>query len=456
MNKPGKVHIVWGAVAVAAFLAGYFVLPSGSDGPPGSVRLGSSGSRPGDQAGISSGKADPTAGTAGESATGSESVEKDEIARMLAEKITLSEADIGELGQTFRESSDPVAQRLAFSKLIQGLNADNALLIREQIEHKDHRSAEFQEFHYAWGAVAGVDAVIFGADTKEDDMKPALAGWAGASPQEAMAWIEGLDMANDSRFDPLLKERKLEVTGLRHHLMSGIIDGLADADPQRAAMFVERMVAEGQADPGHMHIVTGEVLRAAESPLEASSWAEGLPEGRMRNEALGRVADHFAERKPAEAAEWAQGFASQPGTERIFWEVGANWAGRDPQAALEWVNDLPEGQSQQTGMRGSLNSWARRDPTAAGEYLQEMTPSPLRDAAIAGYSTRVVWEDPTAAMSWAESIGAPERRQEAMVEVARSWQRKGGQGLPEWLSGSGLSAEIQESILASRHRRHRD
>ena len=178
-------------------------------------------------------------------------------------------------------------------------------------------------------------------------MKPALAGWAGASPQEAMAWIEGLDMANDSRFDPLLKERKLEVTGLRHHLMSGIIDGLADADPQQAAMFVERMVAEGQADPGHMHIVTGEVLRAAESPLEASSWAEGLPEGRMRNEALGRVADHFAERKPAEAAQWAQGFAGQPGTERIFWEVGANWAGRDPQAALEWVNDLPEGQSQQ-------------------------------------------------------------------------------------------------------------
>ena len=453
MNKSTKVHLGWGLVAVLAFLAGYFVLPSGRDDAGVAARRGNSDPGPGAQDGISSGKADSAAG---ESATGSKSIGKDEVTRMLAEKITLSEADIDELGQTFRKSSDPVAQRLAFSKLIQGLNADNALLIREQIEHKDHRSAEFQEFHYAWGAVAGVDAVIFGVDTEEDDMKPALAGWAGASPQEAMAWIEGLDMANDARFDPLLKERKLEVAGLRHHLMSGIVDGLADADPQQAAMFVERMVAEGQADPGHMHIVTGEVLRAAESPLEASSWAEGLPEGRMRNEALGRVADHFAERKPAEAAQWAQGFAGQPGTERIFWEVGANWAGRDPQAALEWVNDLPEGQSQQIGMRGSLNSWARRDPTAAGEYLQEMAPSPLRDAAIAGYSTHVVWEDPTAAMSWAESIAAPERRQEAMVEVARSWQRKGGQGLPEWLDGSGLSAEIQENIRTPRDRRHRD
>lgn len=453
MNKPAKVHIVWGSVAVAAFLAGYFVLPSGSDGPPVSIRPGSSDSSPGDKAGVSSGKA---GSAAGESATGSEPVEKGEVARMLAEKITLSEADIGELGQTFRESSDPVAQRLAFSKLIQGLNADNALLIREQIEHKDHRSAEFQEFHYAWGAVAGVEAIMFGIDTVEDDMKPALAGWAGTSPAEAMAWIEGLDMENDARFDPLLKDRKIEAGGLRHHLLSGVIEGLADVDPLQAAQFVERMVASEQAHPGHMHIVTGEVLRAADSALDASSWAESLPEGRMRNEALGRVADHFAERDPVETAEWAQGFADQPGTERIFWEVGANWAGRDPEGALEWVSDLPEGQSQQIGMRGSLNSWARRDPTAAGEYLQEMEPSPLRDAAIAGYSTHVVWEDPTAAMSWAESIAAPERRQEVMVEVARSWQRKGGQGLSEWLGASDLPAEVQQSILSSRDRRRRD
>ena len=453
MNKPAKVHIVWGAVAVAAFLAGYFVLPSNSDERTASIprRSGEPGS------GLLAGNSDSGSALRGEqTGNGTGEVGKDEVARMLSEKVILSEADIDGLGQTFRESSDPVAQRLAFSKLIQGLTADNALLIREHIEHKDHRSAEFQEFHYAWGAVAGVEAIMFGIDTEEDDMKPALAGWAGTSPAEAMAWIEGLDMENDSRFDPLLKDRKLEANGLRHHLLSGIVEGLADTDTRQAAEFVERMVASGQAHPGQMHIVTGEVLRAADSALDASSWAEALPEGQMRNEALGRVADHFAGRDPSGTAEWAQGFADQPGTERIFWEVGANWAGRDPEAALEWVSDLPEGQSQQVGMRGSLNSWARRDPTAAGEYLQEMAPSPLRDAAIAGYSTHVVWEDPTAAMSWAESIAAPERRQEAMVEVARSWQRKGGQGLSEWLGASDLPSEVQESILSSRDRRRRD
>ena len=144
MNKPAKVHIVWGAVAVAAFLAGYFVLPSNSDERTASIprRSGEPGS------GLLAGNSDSGSALRGEqTGNGTGEVGKDEVARMLSEKVILSEADIDGLGQTFRESSDPVAQRLAFSKLIQGLTADNALLIREHIEHKDHRSAEFQEFH---------------------------------------------------------------------------------------------------------------------------------------------------------------------------------------------------------------------------------------------------------------------------------------------------------------------
>jgi|GEM_PF-281177 len=451
--KTMRLHLIWGIAATAAFGVGYFVLPSSSE--KGRVSI----PRNGERAGSKSGLEDEREGSRikrGEMAgVGLGAGAKEGISSILSQKVVLSESEITNLGETFRGSSDPVAKRLAFSKLLQGLTAENALLIREEIEGQDHRSAEFQEFHYAWGAVAGVDAIMFGIDTEEDDMKPALAGWAGVNPGDAMAWIEGLDMENDSRFDPLLKDRKLEINGLRHHLVSGIVEGLADTDPRQAAEFVERMVDSGQAHPGQMHIVTGEVLRAAENPLEASIWADGLPEGRMRNEALGRVADHFAGRDPAGTAQWAEGFVSEPGMERVFWEVGANWAGRDPEAALNWASNLPAGENRQVGMRGSLNSWARRDPTAAGEYLQDMPASPMRDAAVAGYSTHVVWEDPTAAMSWAESIDAPEQRQEVMVEVARSWRRKGGQGLAEWLSGSGLSVDVQESIMSSRDRRRR-
>jgi hypothetical protein len=118
--------------------------------------------------------------------------------------------------------------------------------MREQIVHLDPQSAEFREFHSAWGAVAGAEAAMFGANTPEDDMSPALAGWAGANPGEAMAWFENLNMANDSAFDYLLKERKIGADGLRRHLMNGLVQGLTDSDPNTAAWLADLPEGGGQ------------------------------------------------------------------------------------------------------------------------------------------------------------------------------------------------------------------
>ena len=40
---------------------------------------------------------------------------------------------------------------------------------------------QFWEFHYAWGAVGGVDTVFNGANTPKQDMAAGLAGWTGAN-----------------------------------------------------------------------------------------------------------------------------------------------------------------------------------------------------------------------------------------------------------------------------------
>ncbi len=114
--------------------------------------------------------------------------------------IHLSEREIELLGEKFR-SSNPIERRLAFSELLEGLTAENALLVREQIEHLSDKSPEYREFHYAWGAIGGVDAVLFGADTPGDDMAPTLSGWASTDPLGARAWLETLDMENDPAFD---------------------------------------------------------------------------------------------------------------------------------------------------------------------------------------------------------------------------------------------------------------
>jgi len=443
MNKQLVVHGGWFLAAMTSFVLGNRLFPSGE--------------ARGDPVAKSDPRFETRAGTKSlGSAEGVRTREGRGVLRSgspsdggpLREVPQLSGEDIARLGEEFRTSSSPVDRRLAFADLLEGLTAENALQIREQIAHMRHHSAEFREFHYAWGGVAGTEAVMFGADTKEDDMAPALAGWAGANPDAARAWFEALDPANDARFDQIVKERKIPAEDLRNHLMRGLVHGLADADPNAAVNFLQATVATGgnERAAGLMHVVAEAAMRSG-SQSDAAQWAETLPEGALRGVAMNRVADRYVDVDPDAAAAWAEKFSNQPEGAGVIGEVGANWAWRDPQAALSWLQDLPEGASQSAGMARALKSWAHRDPAAAGEHLQSMPETPARDAAVSGYSQRVAREDPQAAMNWAETISSPDERLEAMIGVGRTWAKRDANGAAEWVNSSGLPEDVQAAIL---------
>jgi hypothetical protein len=445
LKKTILVHGAWLLAAITSFVLGSQLFPSGRNaeeadgmsagrarGPSGQI-AGSSGVHGGSRAG---GEGGARVSGAGHSQGGGRVVPS-----------ALSEEDIASFGELFRESSSPIDRRLAFSRLLEALTPENAELVRAQIAHLHDRSAEFREFHYAWGAVAGEDAIMFGADTKKDDMSPALAGWASANPEAALAWFKGLDMENDARFDSVLVDRKIPVEALRHGLMRGLVQGLADSDPNAATQFINELAATDQkGTEGMMHIVLEAVLRT-DSPAEAAVWAENLTGDHLRNQAMGRVAGHFAVTDPEAAAAWAANFSGQPESSAVIGGVGARWASKDPEAAIAWLNELPEGQGQNAGMRGALREWAGRDPTEAGGFIQTLPASPMRDAAISGYSRRIAWENPRAAMGWAEAISSPEERIETMIGVGRAWRHRDASGAAEWVSSSGLPENLQQRIL---------
>lgn len=366
----------------------------------------------------------------------------------------LTKQDIRALGEKLRQSPDPIEQRLAFSKLLEGLTQENALLVREQIVHLDHRSAEFREFHYAWGAIGGAEAAMFGAETEEDDMSPALAGWANASPSEALAWFDNLNMVNDPAFDSLLKERDLKPEALRNHLMRGLVQGLASADPDKATEFVIGQTEAGdKAAYGMIHTIAESVLRT-DKPAQAAQWADSLSEGHVRNIAMRRVADRYAADDPQAAAEWA---AQYPDNAGVIAEVGENWANSDPQAALEWLTTLPEGKGQHAGMHQAVREWTDEDPAAASEYLATMPASQAKDAAIMGFTNRLAYEDPESAIAWAETVSTNEGRTAALATVGRNWARQDPQAAAEWAASSGLPENVQQSIInPDRRRRDRD
>ena len=206
---------------------------------------------------------------------------------------------------------------MVFAQLLEGLTVDNAKEIRAQVEDLPAESSEFIEFHYAWGKIGGVDAIMHGADTQKPDMAATIAGYASADPAEALQWFNSLDAEGGDSF------------ASQDYLKRGLVHGLANTNMDLATSFVlERAAAGDDSAVGMLGIVTSKMLRS-EGVVEAAVWAGTLPEGDMRNSAMGRVAYGYAQEDPQAAAAWAVQLGNDESAGRVVGAISSESSRRD-------------------------------------------------------------------------------------------------------------------------------
>lgn len=414
MKTPLIIHGAWAAAAIASFVLGSQMFPA-SDGPSGiAARNGGPGSK-------SERPSTRNGGGGDTNRTDSKQRGRSTRAGERSPATVLTDEDIASLGEKIRNSSNPIDRRLAFSRLLENLTTENALLMREQIVHMSAESAEFKEFHYAWGAITGASAVLNGAETPKPDMAPALAGWASANPGAAVEWYQNLDMENDPGISQLLADNNIPAEELRKHLTIGMVHGLSDADPLAASDFVIGLAATGDGKANWMMgIVTGKMLHT-NGPSETGSWAQDLPAGEMRAGAIDKVAH--------------------------------NYANQDPAATVEWLESIPATEDKSRGLRAAFSTWAHKDPEPAAAHINQMAPSKERDQAISGYAPSVAHKDPTTAIQLADTIDDPGVREQALIRSSQVYyHRVDKEAAAEWLPDSGLSPEAQQKVIHPRRR----
>lgn len=316
----------------------------------------------------------------------------------------LSQAGITELGRQFKLELDPIAKRALFAELIQGMTADNAMEIREQIDHLSSNSPEFRDFHYAWGKIGGTVAVLHGAETRKTDMAATLAGWASADPAAARDWFSSVGKQSKENY------------ASHAHLKVGMVHGLANADPALATTFVLDLAAAGDAQAKSLlGVVTGKVLQV-NGPADAALWAEKLPAGKIQASAMERVAHDYAL--------------------------------ADPDAAIHWLESLPASTDASKAYSSAFEGWSSTDPNAAGNYLAKMPASSNRDHAIGGYIDRIRWVDPLSAIEWADAINNEKARNKSIEQAGQAYFRRDRKAASAWLASSGLPAETQKRITS--------
>ena len=392
MKKNILHHLIWALVAITTFVVGSKMNSSNPEQSAESKRgLQSSSSS---RRVVTSAENDlnfRVKSTRSKSKSGSE----------IKESSTLTEEGIAELGAIFKDGN-LIERRLAFAELLKQLTPDNARQLREQIAHMSQDSAEFREFHYAWGSIAGDEAILHGKDTPKRDMAASLAGWASEDPQSAMAY-----------FDNLSAEEQSDGT----HMKWGAAFGLADADPQLAAEFAVERSQSGDKDADKMiHIAAAAALKSGDQE-EVTQWASNIPEGDLQNTAFQRIAGDYAK--------------------------------EDPAKAVEWASNLPEGEGKNHAVGSSFHQWANRDPKEAANAISTL-PFDQQDSATYGYATSVVHKEPAAGVQWAANIKDPEARTNAMVDTGRVFYRRDREAAQEWLATSNLTEDSIQRITGGK------
>ena len=345
--------------------------------------------------------------------------------------VSFTSEDISALGKSLRESTDPLAKREAFGRLLAGLTKENALEIQEQIDFLEDSDAMFREFHFAWGKIGGMEAVLHGTETPKSDMGPALAGWASADPAAARAWYDSLPEKGKG--------------ANRGQMQEAFVHGLAIADPAKAVDFVLGLSDAKDPRARQMMGIIAEKQIQAGGADSAASWAATLPDGEMRNHANYEIAKAKVRTDPAAAAAWAAPLAGEKGGGAIVYGISSEWSGRDGAATAKWLDTLSGDQSAAYGP--AFAGWAKADPLAASERISSMPPSGNRDNAIGGLIHSYRWEDPVSSIAWANQIQDAKRREFVLALTAEAFVKKDPAAAAAWLPTSGLPAKTQQRFL---------
>jgi len=94
--------------------------------------------------------------------------------------------------------------------------------------------------------------------------------------------------------------------------------------------------------------------------MEATAWAENLPEGELRDRVSASVAISWADSNPSAAARWAIEKIT-PGSLRdhTLLAILQRWAMQEPEAAANWAALFPQGALHNSAANTLVSAWRR-------------------------------------------------------------------------------------------------
>ena len=416
--------VLWPVSCALAFGAGALVFsPSSSPDPEGGPAAGAS------DAGLEGGPGPAVAGTgtgpgwstpadaptrgteaAMPGETASDRAGRSGLQRLMSAALTDTSADAGAQLRAMADS-------LGLDDVREGLDRLGALPPGPQSRRLESLLVD------RWAQLEPLRALDYARNVsapmvREELRMTALQAWARVEPMQALVYA-------DLNPDGDLPRNRLDL----------VFEGVRRAPPADALLFLQNLDAAKYA-PRIMDTVF-ELYRRA--PGEVVGWAEGLPAGRLRDDAFERIIDHWARYDPAGAQQWMDAHIAPEFRTRANIELAESWARLDPNAAQQWYERLPDNQREPEIRNRIFRRWMEFESPGAIQWLDGQTPSRDKDPLYEMAVERANHQEPKVAAAWAERITDDKHRNRALEGVAWHWGRHDPAGMRDYVAASGMA-----------------
>ena len=155
-------------------------------------------------------------------------------------------------------------------------------------------------------------------------------------------------------------------------LISLFVGRWAELDPQAAIAYAQthsgRHGAKLGASPARS-AAGRNTIRAA-----ATAWAQQLPAGPARDQAMQTIVSTLADKDPQAALTFLQNLPAGRNRQSLYWPIFSHWTMTDPVAAAERALQIPAGANRDTALQVVGSNWANQDPEAAFAWANTLPP----------------------------------------------------------------------------------
>ena len=139
--------------------------------------------------------------------------------------------------------------------------------------------------------------------------------------------------------------------------------------PGASASDVARLALEALENNGHADLAQQAVQNLANGPEAAS----------LDSSVYREVAMSVAQNSPADAATWLESLPNSPARNESVSMVAGVWGQSDPGAAIDWAQALPQADIREDAVTNVFARWLNQDQAGATQWLAAHEDSPDRD-----------------------------------------------------------------------------